>query len=183
VLTIGGGLSQATDPTYGDGKITFTGSSTYPGELVLDASTTAAGKVLVSGSTGGKITVNSTYTLTLTGDIEVNGGDCTVNGKLLNNGDIDIKSADTLEIQGGGIQAASSGNVTIDNASAVFKLNQSASTHVTNGDGKVWLKAGTIDADAEFIFNGEFEMDSGTLDAAGLTGEEELRFCDGDCPS
>jgi hypothetical protein len=187
VLTIGGSLTQATDATYGDGKITFTGPSTYPGELVFDATTTAAGFFLVSGSTGGKITVNSSYTLTLTGNLEVNGGDCTVDGDgTLENyetGEISINGADTLEIQGGGIDPDSAGLFTIDNAGAVFKLNQDASTHVTNGGGKVWLKNGTIDADEEFIFNGAFEMNDGKLDAADLATGKVLRFCHGDCPS
>jgi hypothetical protein len=160
------------------GKIVFEdgGTTTSPGELIIDSDMTAAGVIETSATAaGGKITVTGSNTLTVSGDLNIADGGLTVDGSVListdaevavtgggltfqdefeNDGTFTISGSNTILVEfQGGIAASSNGDWVINNSNATFKL-VTTNTNITATGGDIALQAGTIDADASFQFGG-----------------------------
>ncbi len=181
VFTGGGKLT-----VYGDVTVLVSGipglikfvdgtSTSTPAELELDSTATVADIENAATGEGGKITVNSSYTLTVSGDLDVvdglltsvgsvtltgdatiSGGNFTSNGTFQNDGTFTLSgtSADVAEFKGtGGIASGSSGDWTVNNANATLRISTASTLSSTGAD--IQFDAGTIDVDADFKVNGE----------------------------
>ena len=190
-LTIYGAITVLISGT--PGLITFVdgASTSTPGELVFDCHATVEDIQTAATNGGGKITVTSSHTLTvngnldvvdgdlatagsviLDGDATVSGGNFTSDGTFQNDGTFTLSGANVTaqftkpQGQSGAIAAGSSGTWTVSNSSARWLISTPCTVSVTGGN--IVLEAGKIDVDAHFNFNGEMSWEgaASTIDVA-----------------
>lgn len=140
--------------------------NTHPGELHFNFNATVGGKIAV-GTTGGVIDPD-TNTFTLSGAINVTGGNLTVDGNFEQDGMVTVDGAYTLTSQGTGVSSGSSGDWHLDASGGKIRFNQTAAVSISATGGEFQLTEGTLDVDKQLTTNGSllWNGSGATIDVA-----------------